>query len=392
MKLSISSLLLLCILSFNLSADDGKGIRFRNLALKDAVIQAKKENKFVFLHGYTDWCSYCKTMAETLYMDPEVAKFYNDNYVNIKMDMEKEGKDIAKKMRINSYPALVYFNNDGGVVHRAKGERKKPDFMELGRDARDPKRNLKYYENTFNAGKATREEAYRYLLLVGMAGLDNQFKLNSYLSKFTVEQLQTPEYWRFIQDFLTDPTLALLQRVIDNKKGFEAKFTADSVNNKITGVYISEMMKRVQRLDSMGYNNIRMSLLNNTKLDIAPKIAEYAELQKHKIKSDWKNYIAAAPAFVNKYCNDDAKRLNEVAQTFAERATEKEDLLKAEKWAKRSIELYDIYKYNMTLTSLQVKLQKKEEALVSAKHTLELGVKTKQDTKPLLLLIEKMEK
>ena len=39
----------------------------------------------------------------------------------------------------------------------------------------------------------------------------------------------------------------------------------------------------------------------------------------------------------------------------------------------------------------QVKLQKKQESLVSAKHTLELGQKANQDVKPLLLLIEKIE-
>jgi thiol-disulfide isomerase/thioredoxin len=367
-----------------------KGIQFRHLTLEEAVAAAKKENKFVYLHGFADWCTHCKAMAENIYTDDEVAKLYNANYVCIKMDMEKEGKAFAQKFKVTSYPALFYFDSNGDVVHRAKGERNKAEFMELGRDATDPKKNLKYYENTFNSGQATRDEAYRYLLLVGKAGLDNQFKLNNYLMKLTDEQLLTPEYWKFIFDFLTDHTLAITQRFIDNKKAFEAKFTSDSVNTKITGIYISEMMRRVQRLDTTGYMNIKLSLLNS-KLDIAEKICAYADLTTYRIKADWPNYIANAPAFIEKYCHDDAKKLNETAQQFAERATDNNDVLKAEQWAKRSIELNDTYKYNMTLTSVQIKLGKKEDALKTAKHALELGQKANMDTKQVMLLVDRIE-
>lgn len=385
------ALFLLYSADIAIGSDTEKGIQFRKLTLEQAIAAAKKENKLVFLHGYAEWCSHCHAMAESIYSDEAVAKWYNEKYVNIKLDMEKEGKELAKKLRVSSYPALFYINTDGIIVHRAKGERNKAEFMELGRDAIDPKKNLKYYEDTFNAGKSTRDEAYKYLLLLGKGGVDNQFKLNSYLMKLTDDQLLTSEYWRFVQDFLTDHTLAIMQRVINNKKAFEAKFTKDSVNNKITGVYVSEMMRRVQRLDSVGYNNMKLSLLNNKTLDIAGKIVAWADLTSYKIKADWNGYIANAPAFIEKYAMDDARKLNEAAQLFAERATNNTDAAKAEVWAKKSIELYDIYKYNMTLTSLQVKLGKSEEALKTARHTLELGQKANVDTKPVMLLIDRIE-
>jgi thiol-disulfide isomerase/thioredoxin len=389
LKYALIALLILCNSGIITAADTG-GIIFRNITLPEAIAAAKKENKFVYVHGYADWCTHCKTMAETIYLDEEVAKLYNDNYVNIKIDMEKEGKELAKKMKISSYPALIYFDANGSVVHRAKGERKKLEFMELARDAKDPKKNLKYYENAFNSGAATRDEAYIYLLLIGRAGLDNQFKLNNYLSKLSVTQLQQPEYWRFISDFLTDHTLAITKVFIDNKKGFEEKYTSDSVNSKITGMYISQMMKYVQKLDSNGYVQLKMNLMN-TKMDIAEKICAYGDLTSFRIKSQWPQYIAAAPPFIEKYCMNDAKKLNETAQHFAERTSDLKELAEAEKWAKRSIELYDIYKYNMTLASVQVKLAKKEDALKTAKHALELGQKAKLDTKQLLLIIERIE-
>ncbi|MEP7265909.1 MAG: thioredoxin family protein [Bacteroidota bacterium] len=371
-------------------AEDTKGIQFRHITLEEAVAAAKKEHKYVFVHGFADWCSHCKTMAETVYTDSLLGKFYNENYVCLKIDMEKEGKELAKKMRINSYPALIYFDENGGVVHRAKGERKIPEMAEMGRDAKDPKKNMRYYENTFNAGTATIQESYIYLRLLGMAGVDNQYKLNSFLSKQPLDQLTTPEYWRFISDFLTDPTLAIAQTFMDNKKAFEAKFTADSVNSKITGMYISDMMKKIQKLDTMAYEQQKMGLMHS-KLDIAEKICAYADLTTFRIKAQWPQYIAAAPAFIEKYCATDAKKLNEAAQQYAERASDPKDIANAEKWAKKSVELMDIYKYNMTLTSVLVKAGKKEDALATAKHALELGKKANIDTKQVMLVIEKME-
>lgn len=371
-------------------AEDTKGINFRHITLEEAVAAAKKEHKYVFVHGFADWCSHCKTMAETVYTDSLLGKFYNANYVCVKIDMEKEGKELAKKMRINSYPALIYLDENGGVVHRAKGERRIPEMSELGRDAMDPKKNLRYYENTFNAGTATQQESYIYLKLLGMAGVDNQYKLNSYLSKQPLDTLTTPAYWRFMYDFLTDPTLPIAKTLMDNKKAFEAKFTADSVNSKITGIYISDMMKKVQKLDSSGYEQQKMGLMRSN-LDIAEKICAYADLTTFRIKAQWPQYIAAAPAFIEKYCATDAKKLNEAAQQFAERATEPMDIENAVKWAKKSVELVDIYKYNMTLTSVLVKAGKKDEALAAAKHALEVGQKAGVDTKQVMLVIDKME-
>ena len=55
----------------------------------EAFEKAKKENKLVFLSvGYSS-CYWCHVMERESFMDEEIAKFMNDNYVCIKVDREE---------------------------------------------------------------------------------------------------------------------------------------------------------------------------------------------------------------------------------------------------------------------------------------------------------------
>ncbi|MBK7964909.1 MAG: DUF255 domain-containing protein [Bacteroidetes bacterium] len=67
-------------------------IHFLPITFDEAMIKAKADKKPIFLHAYASWCHFCSEMAEKVYTDINVANFYNKNFINIKMDMEKEGK------------------------------------------------------------------------------------------------------------------------------------------------------------------------------------------------------------------------------------------------------------------------------------------------------------
>ncbi len=48
---------------------------------------ARQEGKYLFIDAYTDWCGPCKQMAATTFQDPEVGEFFNENFVNLKIEM-----------------------------------------------------------------------------------------------------------------------------------------------------------------------------------------------------------------------------------------------------------------------------------------------------------------
>ena len=107
---------------------------------------AKAQNKMLFIHGFADWCPHCKTMAETVYTDSALGVFYNSYFICIKLDMEKEGRQVGLRYKISKYPGLLFLDGNGEVVHRTTGEQKLPAMMQLGKDAINPEKQYRTFE------------------------------------------------------------------------------------------------------------------------------------------------------------------------------------------------------------------------------------------------------
>lgn len=98
-------LALALVFSFGLQAQK---IEFRDISFKEGLQAAADEGKPVFIDCFTTWCGPCKWMSANIFTDPAVAEYYNENYICLKIDMEKgEGLDIAKNYKIRAYPTLL---------------------------------------------------------------------------------------------------------------------------------------------------------------------------------------------------------------------------------------------------------------------------------------------
>jgi len=130
-----------------------QGISFEHSTFKEVLAKAKAEKKLVFMDCFTTWCGPCKMMAKEIFPQPKVGEYMNANFVSIKMDMEKgEGIELAKTYNVNAYPTLLFMDADGKVVHRATGAEKAEDFIEQGKIAFDPTKQLDHLEKQYQSG------------------------------------------------------------------------------------------------------------------------------------------------------------------------------------------------------------------------------------------------
>lgn len=114
--------------------NEAEGIQFFQGSWKEAVKKAKSENKPIFVDAYAVWCGPCKWMARNIFTDPEVASFYNENFINVQLNMEKdEGLLFSRTYRVNAYPTLLYFDSDGKPVQREMGAKMKDHFINIGK-------------------------------------------------------------------------------------------------------------------------------------------------------------------------------------------------------------------------------------------------------------------
>ena len=82
------SLIYLFIL-FLTTSINAQGIEFLHGSWEDALDAAKEEDKIIFVDAYAKWCGPCKRMAKEVFTKKEVGTFFNDNFINIKLDMEE---------------------------------------------------------------------------------------------------------------------------------------------------------------------------------------------------------------------------------------------------------------------------------------------------------------
>lgn len=111
-----------------------KGIDFFDGTFQEALQKAKKENKLIFIDAYASWCMPCKVMGKTVFSTNRAGEFFNHNFINLKIDMEKgEGPKFAYVYGVRAYPSLIFINANGEVKNYAIGFHTTPQLIDLGK-------------------------------------------------------------------------------------------------------------------------------------------------------------------------------------------------------------------------------------------------------------------
>ncbi|MBT2623454.1 MULTISPECIES: thioredoxin family protein [Chryseobacterium] len=111
-------------------------ISFKNSSWKEVTAEAMKSGKYIFVDAYTSWCGPCKLLKSTTFKDKTAAAYFNKNFINYTVDMEKgEGIPLAKEWMINSYPSLIFFKPDGKMALKQIGYVDGKNLIELGQQA-----------------------------------------------------------------------------------------------------------------------------------------------------------------------------------------------------------------------------------------------------------------
>lgn len=165
--------------------------RFRDLTYEEALKTARTENKLVFIDFYTSWCGPCKMMMRDIFPQHKVGDYLNDRFVCIKLDAEKEGKELAKKYKVTAYPTFVGVDVAGKEVMRRVGMAQADDFIHMIEQQINPEKSPERLAQRYESGERTAD------LISAYAGL----KMTQYNESRGKEQAKRQEAFDIVRDY-----------------------------------------------------------------------------------------------------------------------------------------------------------------------------------------------
>ena len=118
------------------STNSDKHIIFIENSWQEALKQASAQNKYIFVDAYATWCGPCKMLKLTTFKNNKAASFYNKNFINVAIDMEKgDGPQLAAQWRMQAYPTLIIFNSKGQPVLGSVGYINADNLIKFGEAA-----------------------------------------------------------------------------------------------------------------------------------------------------------------------------------------------------------------------------------------------------------------
>jgi thiol:disulfide interchange protein len=332
-------------------------------------------------------------MDKYVFTKPNVSEFYNENFINIQLDMEgEEGKDFAAKYEVRAFPTFLYFSSEGELLHRIAGYKDADAFVETGKSALDPARRLGSLTKKYLEGDRSPEFLKNYAY-ASKAAADIKYPqiAEAYLS--TQNEWSSPENMAFIFDFTENTRSRHFNYMIENREMFEQQFGSNPIVNKVQSI----VQNRLDLITNQKGSDVKKELNEADKLfqkvykeEATVKFAAF-RMTYHRTQGDRDGFAEAAVDYVENIRDITADELNSIARTFAEVIEDKVMLQKAVDWSKLAIEMEDIYTNHYTLAALYYKLGRKGKAKRIARKAIRLAKKENEDSTHVEDLLEQIK-
>lgn len=183
--------IILLLLGLNIGAY-GQGIEFFEGTWQEALAQAESEEKLVFIDAYTTWCGPCKKMSANTFTDESVGAYFNNNFISMKIDMEKPmGREFGSKYPVSAYPTLFFLDDKGEIVKKSTGYKDVSKLISLGESVLGSADFSSKYADLYDNGDRSYDNVYKYISTLQKAGKPNLKIANEYLDSehsMTIDQ------------------------------------------------------------------------------------------------------------------------------------------------------------------------------------------------------------
>lgn len=224
------------------------GTQWLNISYEEALKEATKQGKPIFIDCYTKTCGPCMYYKKEIFPIEEIGEYMNNTFICIMKDMEEgDGLGIAKKYNVQMYPTFLVVDAQGKELYRV------PVLLEPVKEL-IPTLELcqemvglrKIYDNGNRDPEFVKDFFSKVKKLNPM---DYEKILGDYLLAEKRNELQS-DYWKIFKEEIHNIEHPVFRYVLDNRKKFARALGKEEVYSKLYGEYASEFrMARMLGLD-----------------------------------------------------------------------------------------------------------------------------------------------
>jgi thioredoxin-related protein len=381
---------LVLIVSLSSGAAASELIHFRDTTTSwdDIKSIAAKEQKFIVIDAYTDWCSWCKVMDRETFSDSVVANFVNDRFIPVEYEMETGfGATMAAKYRVNGFPTFLIFTPDGKLVYRILGYMKSKDFLEQLAAALDPGKQdhlagisasldpgfPDFYKQSF-LKKEVRKKPDSSTVISFLEGQKDLSGEVAWSVMFRFSSLLTAPYRQYIF------------KNFDRLKGLYGSNDLESTASSFLSSDLSEAINA--NSESMLDNVIASS--DKYLSEPAAEMRFSYRLRFYRGTQRWKAFADLIDSARNSNDKPDPNVINSYSWTIYEHCADKEIVVRATAWMSDAVVQNPSYMLLDTYAALLYKSGDLKKAKQYAETAIEAGKNEKQDFKETQQLLDKI--
>ncbi|MCB9255593.1 MAG: thioredoxin family protein [Chitinophagales bacterium] len=351
-----------------------EGIEFFHGSFDEAKALAKEQGKLIFMDAYAVWCGPCKQMTNNVFPQKEVGDFFNKNFINMKVDMEKgEGLSLRSTYGVSAYPTLLFIDAQGNVVESVRGARSAESLLSWAKSIALPEPGVMgemraQYENgdrsidflkEYIKAEAAHDNDYDAYFAVLLDSMTNEEKMTSENASFILEHTSS----------MNSPSLAF----IASNKSFFKNLNGEAAYDKVFNAIASKEGKLAAKTKDLTKAYDVIDFLKKYKPSGYKKFSSELMINYFAAIKDWNSYDKAVSSHLSKYNKVDDGSYKEVAWVYYMNMEEEDKLKKAEKWMQEAIKQNNTYENNLTQAYLLYKLQEFSAAEDAVNYALILA-------------------
>ncbi len=289
-------------------------IEFREGSWDEFLEMAKTEQKLIFVDAYAVWCGPCKRMSSEVFTQTGVGDFFNENFINAKIDMEKgEGPSIQNKYGVTAYPTLLFITPEGDLLHKARGYQPADRLINNGKIALRKTNKADEFSTRYEDGERDPDFVLEYIHQLNKADKPTEPIVLEYFQER--KEIDAPIKARIAFEALKNMDSQLLQYVLEAKQTIKDNYDQSIIDKKLIDAAQNTINTAVEYNAPSVFNQMVNSL---KQMELSPVLLQSVERTYYAKTEDEEAYLENVEETLESESADPSELAMEIYQAFPE--------------------------------------------------------------------------